>query len=92
MDEESRVGLLQSFECEVYSALEELRRLELKIVFSGVPEDLNVVGHSQVPVIEFDLHIDDVGNALIHNFDHLEVIPNTSPNRNAVGDPRHVHG
>src|SRR5215468_1858279 len=49
------------------------------------------MGYAKVAIVELNLHVDDMRDASLRNFDHLKFVPDTSPNRNAVGHPGHVH-
>src|SRR5689334_18008831 len=91
VDKNLRVGMLESFERELYASLEKLRWLELKIVLGRVPENANAIRHAEMAIVELNLHVDDMGYALIRHLHHFRLGPDTSPNRNAVSHPRHVH-
>jgi hypothetical protein len=85
------VWALEGFHGEIDAAFKQLGRLKLEIVVGGIPENINVVGDAEVAIVEFNLHVDDVSHAFIRDFDHLDFVPDTSSNRNAVGDPGHIH-
>ena len=89
----STTGLrvLKRFEGEVHSTLKQFPGLELKVVVSGIPENMDAVGYAQMAIVELDLHVDDVRDASLSHLDHLQFVPDTSPNRNAVSHPGHVH-
>jgi hypothetical protein len=42
-------------------------------------------------IIKFNLHVDDVGHALVRHLNHLQFVPDASPDRDPIGDPGHVH-
>ena len=52
---------------------------------------MDAVGYAQMAIVELDLHVDDVRDASLSHLDHLQFVPDTSPNRNAVSHPGHVH-
>src|SRR5580704_1553851 len=91
MNEDARVGVVQRFQSEINSALEERRRLRLEVVVRGIPQHLHTVRAGKLGVIEFDLHVDDVSNSGADDLDHLFVGPDAAANRDTVGDPGHVH-
>ena len=62
-----------------------------QVALNSFPEDLDVVGDAQVPVVELELHVDDVSYALVHYLNHLEIVPNASPDRYPVGHPGQIH-
>src|SRR5688572_12772540 len=43
-------------------------------------------------IVEFDLHVDDMGHPAPRHLRHIVFIPNTAADSNALGDPSHVHG
>src|SRR6185312_16052695 len=91
VNENLAVGMFQRLEGELYTALKKLRRLELEIVVGGIPQHADAVGHAEVAIVELNLHVDDVGYALVHHFDHFHFVPDAPTDRNTIGDPRHVH-
>src|SRR5579884_1811376 len=91
MYEDFGVWMFESLERELYAPLKEFTGLELKIVFCGVPEYVDAIRNAEVTVVKLDLHVDDVGYALVRHLHHFQFVPDTSANRDAVGHPRHVH-
>jgi hypothetical protein len=91
VNENLAVGMFQGSKRELYTALEKIRRLELEIVVSRIPQDADAVGHAEVAIVELNLHVNDVGYTLVHHFDHLHFIPDAPTDRKTIGNPRHIH-
>src|SRR5262249_8896742 len=62
-----------------------------KIIVCRIEEHFYRVGLGQRAVVKFDLHVDDVGNATLHQLFHVVVIPYATADRDLVGHPGHVH-
>src|SRR4051812_37922890 len=67
------------------------RRLRLEVVIHGVPQHLHAIRPGQRGVVELDLHVDDVCYAGLDHLHHLRFGPDAAADRDAVGDPGHVH-
>src|SRR5579863_8391420 len=49
------------------------------------------MGHSQGRVVEFNLHVKNVGDAGACDLCHVLRRPDTTSDRNSTGHPRHIH-
>src|ERR1051326_8511234 len=87
----SGIRPVERFKGEVHTSLKELRRLGKKIIIGGVVQHGDRVALGQWAIVKFNLHVDDVGDAVTHQCGHVFVVPDSSADRDAVSDPGQVH-
>ena len=91
VNEHARIFVFEGLQGKVNAALEQFRRLGLKIVVHGIPQDFDPMRFGERGIIELNLHINNVRDAGAGHNGHVVRRPNASAQRNSSRHPRDVH-
>jgi len=87
----SRPRVSQRFQRKLDSSAQQFRGLRQKIVVGRIPQHVDPIWLRKRRVIEFDLHVENVGHTGLRQFFHVPGIPYPTAQRNSFRDPGHVH-
>src|SRR5229473_7165179 len=91
VDKQLRPILFQGRQCEIHASPKYIAPLGSEIIVHRIPANGNPVRLRQRPVVELDLHVDDVRDSRARHRRHVLRVPNPAPNCDPVGHPRYIH-
>jgi hypothetical protein len=91
MNEQLAVWLFQRLYRKRHSTFKQFRRFGLKVIIGRTPQNFYAVWLRQRGVIEFNLHIDDVGYTHARHFRHVLFVPDAAAKPNPACNPRDIH-
>src|SRR5437868_4310997 len=83
--------LAQSGSREFNATLKEFGWLRLKIVIRPVIENFDSMSGSQLGVVKFDLHIEDVSHSCARDLLHVLCALDAPTHCDSIHDPGHIH-
>ena len=87
VDIEFRRRIGKRIECEVEPWHEDVWWLGLVVIIDGDPTDRYVISTGEWAVIEFELHVQDMGHTGTDEHDHTLVVPDGSADGDLRSDP-----